>query len=72
VIYLKRFAVPVWEKYLLTIEEGARYFGIGENKLRKSAEENEDSDYILSNGNRRLIKRKRLEQYLERCTRVYP
>ena len=69
-IYIERFAVPVWEKYLLTIEEGAQYFGIGENKLRRIAEENEDSDYILSNGNRRLIKRKRFEQYLDHCQMV--
>lgn len=69
-IYIERFAVLVWEKYLLTIEEGAQYFGIGENKLRRIAEENEDSDYILSNGNRRLIKRKRFEQYLDHCQMV--
>ena len=69
-IYIERFTVPVWEKYLLTIEEGAQYFGIGENKLRRIAEENEDSDYILSNGNRRLIKRKRFEQYLDHCQMV--
>jgi excisionase family DNA binding protein len=54
----------------LTIEEGAQYFGIGENKMRRIAEENEDSDYILSNGNRRLIKRKRFEQYLDHCQMV--
>ena len=69
-IYIERFTVPVWEKYLLAIEEGAQYFGIGENKLRRIAEENEDSDYILSNGNRRLIKRKRFEQYLDHCQMV--
>ena len=26
--------VPIWEKYTLTIEEAAKYFRIGENKLR--------------------------------------
>ena len=26
--------IPVWEKYTLTIEEAARYFRIGEGKLR--------------------------------------
>ena len=29
--------VPLWEKYLLTIEEAAVYFGIGENRLRELA-----------------------------------
>ena len=32
--------VPIWEKYTLTIVEAAKYFHIGENKLRKLAEEN--------------------------------
>ena len=64
VIYIEGCVFSVWEKDLLTIEESARYFGIGENKLRRTAEENEDSDYILSNGNQRLIKWKRFEQYL--------
>ena len=27
--------VPIWEKYTLTIDEAAKYFRIGENKLRK-------------------------------------
>ncbi len=51
----------------MTIEEGAQYFGIGEKKLRRIAEDNEDSEYILSNGNRRLKKRKRFEEYLAHC-----
>ena len=29
--------VPIWEKYTLTVEEAARYFRIGENKLRRMA-----------------------------------
>ena len=33
--------VPIWEKYTLTIEEAAKYFRIGEKKLRKLAEENQ-------------------------------
>lgn len=32
--------VPIWEKYTLTIEEASKYFRIGENKLRRLAEEN--------------------------------
>ena len=35
--------IPVWEKYTLTIEEASKYFRIGENKLRRLAEENRDS-----------------------------
>lgn len=32
--------VPISEKYTLTIEEASKYFRIGENKLRRLAEEN--------------------------------
>ena len=31
--------VPIWEKYTLTIEEAAKYFRIGEKKLRQLADE---------------------------------
>lgn len=42
--------VPIWEKYTLTIEEAARYFRIGEKKLRKLAEENPDASWLIMNG----------------------
>ena len=38
--------VPIWEKYTLTIEEAAKYFRIGENKLRKLAEENPSAGWV--------------------------
>ena len=44
--------VPIWEKYTLTIEEAAKYFRIGESKLRKLAEENPVPDWVMMNGNR--------------------
>ena len=62
--------VPIWEKYTLTIEEAAQYFQIGENKLRRLLEENPDRDFILCNGNRRLIKRVLFEKYIDQCSVV--
>lgn len=56
--------VPVWEKYTLTVEEAAEYFGIGENKLRRILSENINADFVLRNGNRTQIKRKKFETYL--------
>lgn len=56
--------VPVWEKFALTLEEAAKYYGIGINKLRTIT--NENNSLVIMNGNRRLIKRKKLEQYLEK------
>ena len=41
--------IPVWEKYTLTIEEASKYCRIGENKLRRFAEENLSLIHIYSN-----------------------
>lgn len=59
--------IPIWAKYVLTIEEAAQYFQIGENKLRRIIEENPDEEYILANGNRKQIKRQMFEKYIDRC-----
>ena len=56
--------VPVWEKANLSLEEAAAYFGIGINKLRDMTN-NENCPFVLWNGNKRLIKRKQLERFLE-------
>lgn len=57
--------VPIWEKYTLTIEEASKYFRIGENKLRKLAEENLKSGWVIMNGNRIQIKRKKFEKIID-------
>ena len=57
--------VPIWEKYTLTIEEASKYFRIGENKLRKLAEENAKSGWVIFNGNRIQIKRKQFEKIID-------
>lgn len=57
--------VPIWKKYTLTIEEASKYFRIGENKLRKLAEENPSSNWVLYNGNRIQIKRKQFEKLID-------
>lgn len=62
--------VPLWEKYILTIQEAAEYFHIGEKKLRKLVEERADADFVIMNGNRAMIKRKLFEKYLDESTSV--
>lgn len=57
--------IPVWEKYTLTIEEAARYFRIGENKLRRLVDETPGADWVLMNGNRIQIKRRLFERYID-------
>ena len=68
---LSREELPVWEKYLLTVEEAAQYFQIGETKLRRLMEQNPDEAYILINGNRKLIKRHLFEDYLDQCSVIW-
>lgn len=57
--------IPIWEKSNLTLEEAAAYSGIGINKLRKMSDE-EDCTFVLWNGSKRLIKRKKLDEYTEK------
>lgn len=57
--------VPIWEKSNLTLEEAAAYSGIGMNKLRDLSNE-EGCKFVLWVGNKRLIKRKQLDQFTEK------
>ncbi len=62
--------IPVWERYTLTIEEAAKYFRIGENKIRKMAEENPAASWVLLNGNRIQVKRKQFEKMLDEAETI--
>jgi hypothetical protein len=57
--------IPVWRKYVLSVQEAAKYFHIGDKKLRKLIDENPDADFILWNGSRPQIKRKMFERYID-------
>lgn len=56
--------VPIWEKPNLTLDEAASYFNIGVNRLRDMSNE-DDCDFVIWIGNKRLFKRRKLEEYLE-------
>ena len=58
--------VPIWEKSNLTLEEAAAYSGIGIGKLREITNE-EKCRFVLWVGNKRLIKRRLFDQYIESC-----
>ena len=58
--------VPVWEKSNLTLEEAAAYSGIGIHKLRQLSDK-EDCEFVLWVGTKRLIKRRKLDDYIERA-----
>ena len=62
--------VPIWERYTLTIEEASKYFRIGENKLRKLAQENIGLSWVIMNGNRMQIKRKQFEKIIDKSDAI--
>ena len=61
--------IPIWEKSNLTLEEAAAYSGIGINKLRKLSD-NEQCQFVLWIGSKRLIRRKKLDEYTEKMYSV--
>lgn len=62
--------VPIKDKFCLTIEEAADYFNIGEKKLRKLVSEHLNSDFVIQNGVKYLIKRKRFETFLNEISAI--
>lgn len=60
----EKASVPIKDKLNLTIEEAAAYSGISERVLRDRIAES-NFDFILKNGTKTQIKRKKFEQYLE-------
>lgn len=59
-----KIEVPIWEKSNLTLEEAAAYSGIGINKIREITNE-KNCDFVLFVGNKRLIKRRKFDAYIE-------
>lgn len=60
-----KLEVPIWEKSNLTLEEAAAYTGIGTPKLRELTDD-KNCPFVLWNGSKRLLKRKKMDEYLER------
>lgn len=62
--------VQIQNKFCLTIDEAVIYFNIGEKKLRKLVADNLDSGFIIQNGVKFRIKRKRFEDFLNDLTAI--
>lgn len=60
----KREIVPVWEKTNLSLEEASAYSGVGTGTLRQLTD-HPDCDFVLWVGRKRLIKRKKLDEFLD-------
>lgn len=57
--------VPLWMKTTLTLEEANAYSGISINKLIELSDD-PDCDFIMWVGRKRLFKRKRLDDFIDR------
>ena len=62
--------IPIWEKFLLTVPEASEYFCICEKRLRQLVNENQHLDFVLFNGKKVLIKRKKFEEFLNSTTTI--
>lgn len=51
---------------MLTVDEAAAYFNIGTKKLRELID-NENCEFVLHVGNKRLIKRRLFEKFLDQA-----
>ena len=58
-------AIPIWEKYSLTVNEASAYFNIGPKRIYELIKKDEDADFIIKVGSHYRIKRKNFEAYLE-------
>ncbi len=61
----RRIEVPVAQKANLTVQEAAAYFNIGEKKLRELTE-GDRCPFVLYCGSKRLIKREKFKDYLDK------
>ena len=56
--------VPIWMRSTLTIEEASAYSGIGVKKIKEIS--NDDRcPFVLWVGNKRLIKRRQFDEYID-------
>lgn len=55
--------IPIGQKFLLTITEASAYFNIGIKQMRRIAEEHR-GDFVIFQGNRYLIVRRMMEEYI--------
>lgn len=60
----KEVYIPLYEKYILTVDEACQYFSIGRDKMYELVKQ-DGCSYALHNGRTLLVKRKEMEKYLE-------
>jgi hypothetical protein len=63
-------AVSIADKYSLSIQEAAEYYGIGEKGLRSIVAEHYNEPFVLEIGSHQRIKRRLFEEFLDQATAV--
>lgn len=61
--------IPIYYKLNLTIEEAAEYSNIGVNRISSMLNEI-NCPFVLKVGNKRLVKRKEFERYIEKSNEI--
>lgn len=62
--------LPWWEKYSLSIREASIYFNIGENKLRTLLANHPELPFIVRNGGRVTINKKKFEEWYDQISDI--
>lgn len=57
--------IPVWQKYILSVEEAAEYFGMDEEKIVDLMEDYPGSNWIITIDGVLMVKRKLFAQFLD-------
>lgn len=60
-----KYNIGIETKRLLTVEEGAAYFGIGVQSMKRFFAEPENKKYTAYVGTKQMIKRVPLERYFD-------
>ena len=55
--------IPINQKFTLTLDQAAEYTGVGVNRIRMLSGD-ENCDFVLWVGSKRLIKRAKFEEFL--------
>lgn len=61
--------VPVWEKAVLSMDEAVAYTGLGRHTLTRFVEE-PDCPFVIWSGRKRLFKRKKLDEFIDKLYSV--
>ena len=69
-VMVMKVSIAAEDKYCLTIEEAAAYFNIGIKRLIYLLESPEGADLMLTVGVKRLVKKKKMENFLDKAAAI--